>query len=290
MFGFVNPDGTTYNPAVKVKKMEKDPTRGEYGKGSIQHAIDNSGARSYYFDEYNELMKLEGLTDFMLKFPENFPEESYAGQVIDAENASGLMPLEDQPSMGQLTKETFGNYLGTTSKMEIVINKGQSSTINNSQVACTLDLDSARTKLIQYLESALKGDRKSTSNKNILKELCACFKDKKDGFSLSDIEKIGGDEFRVNNELLPLNKIFNRKLSWREIKKLIQGESISGIELKPQFVDRDFGTGNCVSTMTESLRGNVKKTITEAIKNKKKKVIKESVVSKILNEIKRKSY
>jgi hypothetical protein len=287
MFGFVNPDGTTYNPAVKVKKMEKDPTRGEYGKGSIQNAIENSGARSYYFDEYNELMKLEGLTEFVLKFPENFPEESYAGQVIDAENASGLLPLEDQPSMGQLTKETFGNYLGTTSKMEIVINKGQSSTVENSEVKCPYDAATARTKLIQYLTSALKADRKTKPNMNQKKEFCACYKSGK----FSDFEKIKSDELSgVSDELQPLNKIFNRKLSWKEIKKLMQGEVVSGIELLAQFVDRDFGTGNCLSTMSESLRSNIKKTITEAIKNKKKKVIKESVVSRVLSEIKRKTY
>jgi hypothetical protein len=232
-------------------------------------------------------MKLEGLTEFVLKFPDNFPEESYAGKEIDADNASGLMPLEDQPSMGQLTKETFGNYLGTVSKLEVVINKGQSSTVETSEVRCPYDAKTARTKLIQYLTSALKADRKTRPNMNQKKEFCACYKSGK----FSDFEKIKSNELSgVSDELQPLNKIFNRKLSWREIKKLMQGEEISGIELLSQFVDRDFGTGNCLSTMSESLRSNVKKTITEAIKNKKKKVIKESIVSRVLSEIKRKTY
>ena len=197
------------------------------------------------------------------------------------------MPLEDQPSMEQLTKETFGNYLGTVSNLGIVINKGQSSTVETSEVRCPYDEKTARTKLIQYLTSALKADRKTRPNMNQKKEFCACYKSGK----FSNFEKIKSNELSgVSDELRPLTKIFNRKLSWREIKKLMQGEEISGIVLLPQFQDRDFGTGNCLSTMNESLRSNIKKTITEAIKNKKKKVIKESVVSRILSEIKRNIY
>jgi hypothetical protein len=284
MFGFVDANGNTYKPDVLIKKMNLFPEVGVSGKGSIQRAINKRGAKSYYFEEFNELMNLENLTDYVLTYPSDYSVKEYQSQEIDTDNSAGLAPSEDDLTNTQITKETFGNYLGTDSKLEIYINKGQSQTIKSSPIISQYNEQECKQKLIDWLRFGFKADYKSTPNRNELKEMCACYKD--GNFDKLKETGLTQEELKISSSLLRFGKFFNKVLSWNEIEKLIRGEEVRGKEFYPLFVDENFGNDICLATFSESISKKVKRKITETIKSKKKTVIKGNIVESVLLNIK----
>jgi hypothetical protein len=280
-FGFVKPDGRIVDPKMKIEKLGKQKT-GESGSGTLQSAIDNSSARSYYFVDYNDLVSSVGLGDeYKLKHPMSSPTSP--GQVITKENESELMPLEDVESKAEYTKETFGKYLGTSSTLEIFIGKRQGSVVASSQTRCPFDDAGARKTLMRYLANAINGE--NTSPKSGEKEqLCACFK----GGKFDNFQPIKDEDWAKNNIALskfnrPRGLIFNRVLTWNDVKSLMYGKSIGGNSLGEAWRDLDFATTACFTPLKESLRNRVKNRISEAVSSKK--VLTESLKYKILRDI-----
>jgi hypothetical protein len=90
------------------------------------------------------------------------------------------------------------------------------------------------------------------------------------------------DFTNVTDEKLPFN-LLRKELKLSDIKRLIRGQVVGGIQLKTQFVDEYFATDKAVY---ESLNTNVKRHITEAIKTKEKVKIKNRIITEILLEMK----
>jgi hypothetical protein len=275
LFGFVKPDGQSYNPKVKIEKLGKQAL-GESGTGTLQSAIDSSGARSYNFSKYNELVGSIGLGDeYKLKIPTNSPQNP--GEVITKDNESILFPLEDLESKKEFTQESFGKYLGTNSTTTIFISKRKTSTTMTSRRRCPFDKTGAREFLINYLSNGL-----TTLDSPRLEEkqtLCACridgTFDKLDPINKKDWEGIAKSEKPVN--------LFNQNLRWNDVVKLISGDKVAGETLNKNYQITNFMTDACGTTMRESISSSVKSHISEAI-NKKKKLT-ESIVNKITKKL-----
>jgi hypothetical protein len=275
LFGFVKPDGQSYNPTVKIEKLGKQAL-GESGTGTLQSAIDSSGARSYNFSKYNELVGSIGLGDeYKLKIPTNSPQNP--GEVITKDNESILFPLEDSGSKQEFTQESFGKYLGTNSTAAIFISKRKTSTTMTSRRRCPFDKTGAREFLINYLSNGL-----TTLDSPRLEEkqtLCACridgTFDKLDPINKKDWEGIAKSEKPVN--------LFNQNLRWNDVVKLISGDKVAGETLNKNYQITNFMTDACGTTMRESISSSVKSHISEAI-NKKKKLT-ESIVNKITKKL-----
>jgi hypothetical protein len=275
LFGFVKPDGQSYNPTVKIEKLGNQAL-GESGTGTLQSAIDSSGARSYNFSKYNELVGSIGLGDeYKLKIPTNSPQNP--GEVITKDNESILFPLEDLGSKQEFTQESFGKYLGTNSTAAIFISKRKTSTTMTSRRRCPFDKTGAREFLINYLSNGL-----TTLDSPRLEEkqtLCACridgTFDKLDPINKKDWEGIAKSEKPVN--------LFNQNLRWNDVVKLISGDKVAGETLNKNYQITNFMTDACGTTMRESISSSVKSHISEAI-NKKKKLT-ESIVNKVTKKL-----
>jgi peptidoglycan hydrolase-like protein with peptidoglycan-binding domain len=281
MFGFINDEGVTFSPKVKIETMNVDNSRGIAGEGSLQYIIDEYAARSNYFDDYNELMELEGLSDSKLKYPDDYTKQDYAGQIIDDENYSGLVPLEGEAA-NQFSEFTFGKFLATNSTLKVYLMQSGRQAVENIPAACADKPEVVRERLKRYLASAFLGTRKSKTDYENLTYLNRCLatnvvNDK------NFIPFTREDFTNVTDEKLPFN-LLRKELKLSDIKRLIRGQVVGGIQLKTQFVDEYFATDKAVY---ESLNTNVKRHITEAIKTKEKVKIKNRIITEILLEMKR---
>jgi hypothetical protein len=281
MFGFINDDGETFSPKVKIETMNVDPTLGIAGEGSIQFAISQYDARSNYFDDYNELLELEGLTGDLLKYPDDYPMTNYAGQTIDLENSSGLIPLEGDAAT-QYSEFTFGKFLGTNSTLKLFLMQSGRQAVRNIPAACADKPERVRENFKIYLTSAFLGTRQTKNVYENLYYLNRCIAtnvindDNFTPFTREDFPNVSSDK-------LPFNMI-RKELKLADIKRLLRGGTINGIQLKAQFSDENFATENAVY---ESLNTKVKRHITEAIKTKEKVKIKNRIITEILLEMKR---
>jgi hypothetical protein len=259
---------------------------GEFNQGSIQNAINKFDAKSEYFHKYNELMDMEGLPNSKLKLPEGVEG---AGQIIDENNFSVLVPLKSDESSRQFKKVTFGTYLDTVSPratIEVLFGKGSVQ----KSVGCSCDEDpmTIMEKLVDYIVAALKGDESSRPNREgAAREFCGCLKDGKfndyiKGNLKLDVSTL--EERGLSVENTPGN-FLNKRLGWKEITSLLRGEEINGAKIAGPFRIPDFGSNNCRCLGSGSLEESIKSHVTKAINGKKKVLKEERVIKTILSKI-----
>jgi hypothetical protein len=285
LFGFVDEDGNTMSPKTTISKMNKNPERGFVsGMGSLQYAINNYEARSEWFEDYNELMDAEGLSDFKLKFPDNFEDEEYAGEEIDKENYSALTPIKSD-AKSQYKKFNFGNFFGNESRLPIFQIQSGSGEFGVKKTKCS---GNPRQKLINYLNAALSGSM-SFRGSNELDYFERCLATNKLQPQFENEGPLRRSDFtEVDPDKLPFNA-FNNKLGLKEIIRLLRGEEVNGAEIENgELIDKDFYTERF--SVYESVKKTVKKNLSEAITKKKNLKITESALTKILTNIKRKGY
>ena len=294
IFGFVDNTGKPFTKS-KVETRVKSITRkgGERNYGTLQDAINNSDARSYYFAEYNELINDAGLgEEFILKFPDNFDDMDLAGQEIDDDNESALFPLEDEMLGSDFVKKTFGNFLGTKGTAEIYVAKGQGARMSSSRVKC--GAANPRKFLIDYLYNALSTQKARSSSREGRKAeqakiteqkrvLCGCY----NAGAFNKFKAITKKELGSMGKNLQPFKLLDRRLNFREITKLMRGDKVNGRELNPKYVDSAFATENC-SAVNESsrLKSNINSLLTEAVVTKRKERTREVIVEDLLKIIK----
>ena len=261
---------------------------GEFNQGSIQNAINKFDAKSEYFHKYNELMDMEGLPNSKLKLPEGVEG---AGEIIDENNFSVLVPLKSDESSRQFKKVTFGTYLDTVSPratIEVLFGKGSVQ----KSVGCSCDEDSATivNKLIDYLVAALKGDESSRPNREgAAREFCGClkdgkFNDLKTGMYKVDVTTLEQKGLDVDNTP---RGFLNKRLGWKEIVSLLKGESVNGAQIAGPYRIPDFGEKSCRCIGSGSLQETIKEHMTKAIKQKKTILKEERVVKTILNQLRK---
>jgi hypothetical protein len=281
-FGFVRSDGRTYNPKEAIELLGKQPL-GNSGEGTLQSAIDKSSARSEHFADYNKLVGSLGLSDqYKLKIPMSSKQKP--GQVITEDNESILFPLRDSGSKSQYVEDTFGTFLGTvTPNAKIYLGKKQTSATQGSDIMCSIA--DPRGYLIKYLIRGLKAS--TVEDTGTLQEekqtICGCYK----SGAYDNFKPITKDEFvNITKDKKPFGWLFNRSLTWNDVKKLMKGESVSGERIEVEaYHDSSFGETSCIAPLQESLRFKIKNKISEAIKDKK--ILTESLQFKILKDIKR---
>jgi hypothetical protein len=285
LFGFVDEDGNTMSPKTTISKMNKNPERGYVsGMGSLQYAINNYEARSEWFEDFNELMDAEGLSEFKLKFPDNFEDEEYAGEEIDKENYSALTPIKSD-AKSQYKKFTFGNFFGNESRLPIFQVQSGSGEFGVKKTKCS---GNPRQKLIDYLNAALSGSM-SFRGSNELDYFERCLATNKLQPQFENEGPLRRSDFtEVDPDKLPFNA-FNNKLGLKEIIRLLRGEEVNGAEIENgELIDKDFYTERF--SVYESVKKTVKKNLSEAITKKKNLKLTESALTKILTNIKRKGY
>jgi hypothetical protein len=285
LFGFVDEDGNTMSPKTTISKMNKNPEKGFVtGMGSLQYAINNYEARSEWFEDFNELMDAEGLSDFKLKFPDNFEDEEYAGEEIDKENYSALTPINSD-AKSQYKKFTFGNFFGNESRLPIFQVQSGSGEFGVKKTKCS---GNPRQKLIDYLNAALSGSM-SFRGSNELDYFERCLATNKLQPQFENEGPLRRSDFtEVDPDKLPFNA-FNNKLGLKEIIRLLRGEEVNGAEIENGYlIDKDFYTERF--SVYESVKKTVKKNLNEAIAKKKNLKLTESALTKILTNIKRKGY
>ena len=285
-FGFVDDEGVTYSPKEKIIKMSQVPSQGEFGKGDLQYAIDNLSARSFYFDEYNDLMGMEGLDDkYKLKLPQGSPN---AGKVITKDNQSELAPFRSRESSVQYKQMTFGYYLDTNApKATIEVLSGKGSAAKSVGCSCDEQPYEIFEKLTNYIIAGLTGDEsQSPDREGAAKEFCGCFKTGKfddyigrKGLKL-DVESLTG----VSKTRLPKG-LLNKNLNWNEITTLMKGGEVNGVKMATTFHIPTFGDPNCRCLNTNTLRESIKGHISKAINSKKKVLKEERVIKTILSKI-----
>lgn len=278
-FGFVRSNGKTYNPKEAIEGLGKQPL-GNSGEGTLQSAIDLSGARSEDFADYNKLVGSLGLSDqYKLKIP--MTSKQKPGAVITEDNESILFPLRDQGSKGQYTESTFGTFLGTvTPNAKIYLGKKQTSATQGSDIRCSVA--DPRSYLLSYITRGLKAsvieDIETLQTER--QTICGCYK----SGAYDTFKPVTKDELvNITKDVKPFGWLVNRRLTWNDVEKLMRGESVSGQKLNPNYHDKTFGTTSCVAPLEESLKNRVKNRISEAISGKK--VLTESLKDKILKDI-----
>jgi hypothetical protein len=284
-FGFVDDEGVTYDPKQRIIKMSQNPSQGEFGKGDLQNAIDNFSARSFYFDEYNDLMGMEGLEDkYKLKLPQGSPN---AGKVITKDNVSELAPFRGDASK-QFKQLTFGDFLNTTSpKATIDVESGKGSSDKSVGCSCKLRPDEVFDKLTNYIIAGLTGDEsQSPDREGAGKEFCGCFKTGafdqyigRRGLKIDVTDLTGVSKTRLPKSLL------NGKLDWDEIVMLMRGGKVSDVSMATTFHIPTFGDPNCRCLNTNTLRESIKGHISKAINSKKEVLKEERVIKSILSKI-----
>jgi hypothetical protein len=288
LFGFVTEEGVTYSPKQKILNMDsKSVESPTFGQGSIQNAINTFGAKSEYFHKYNELMKMEGLTDHTLKLPQGVEG---AGEEITEDNYSVLVPSKSVETSNQYKKVTFGTFLETiTPKATISLLVGKGSVQKSVGCSCDETTDEIVDKLIEYLVAGLKGDTSMSPNmEGAAREFCGCFKsgvfnDYIKGtlkINVSDLEARG-----LNIENTP-KSFLNKRLGWKEITGLLRGETINGATISSPFRIPDFGNMSCRCLGSGSLNESIKKYTSKAIKEKKSILKEERIIGTILKKLK----
>jgi len=281
MFGFVGDDGKLIDQKFAIESLGKQVT-GVAGKGNLQSIINNSGARSYYFAEYNELVGMVGLGDeYKLKIP---PSSTVAaGEIITSQNESLLIPYEDATTKGEFIKETFGNYLGTKSTLPIYTSKRQIADVATSQTKCPFDVAGAKKYLINYIMNGITADMITSPKMTEKQTLCACYKSGAFADFVQGKAVITSDDLGSIPERDKPISMVDKQLKWKEIEDFIRGEKVNGKTINPYFTDRDFGKMSCISPIRESFNRSVKRNISEAIYNKKNVV--NGVKNKVLRRI-----
>ena len=285
LFGFVDEDGNTMSPKSTISSMNKTPEKGFVrGMGSLQYAIDNYEARSEWFEDYNELMDAEGLSQFKLKFPADFEDEEYAGLIIDKENYSALTPIKSDAN-SQFKRSTFGKFFGNKSDLPIFQIQSGTGEFGVEKTKCA---GNPREKLINYLTAAFSASR-SFRGSNELDYFERCLATKKLQNAFKDEGPLKRSDFEeVDTDRLPFGA-FNNKLGLKEIIRLLRGEEVNGAEItNNDLIDKDFYRQNFA--VYESVKNTVKKNLNEAIAKKKNLKLTESALTKILTNIKRKGY
>ena len=285
LFGFVDEDGNTMSPKSTISSMNKTPEKGFVrGMGSLQYAIDNYEARSEWFEDYNELMDAEGLSQFKLKFPADFEDEEYAGLIIDKENYSALTPIKSDAN-SQFKRSTFGKFFGNKSDLPIFQIQSGTGEFDVEKTKCA---GNPREKLINYLTAAFSASR-SFRGSNELDYFERCLATKKLQNAFKDEGPLKRSDFEeVDTDRLPFG-VFNNKLGLKEIIRLLRGEEVNGAEItNNDLIDKDFYRQNFA--VYESVKNTVKKNLNEAIAKKKNLKLTESALTKILTNIKRKGY
>jgi hypothetical protein len=229
-------------------------------------------------------MDAEGLSQFKLKFPDDFEDEDYAGMIIDKENYSELTPLK-AGSRSQYKRFTFGDFLETNSTLPIFQIQAGSGEFNVEKTKCT---GNPREKLINYLTAAFSASRKFRGSGELdYFERCLATKKLQNAFDeegplrKSDFEEVDSDK-------LPFGT-FNSKLGLKEIIGLLRGEEVNGSRIRnTSLIDKNFYRDGFA--VYESVRKTVKKNLSEVITKKKNLKLTESALTKILTNIKRKGY
>ena len=281
MFGFVGDDGKLIDPKFAIESLGKQIT-GIAGKGNLQGVIQNSGARSYYFAEYNELVGMVGLGDeYKLKIPSTSTVS--VGEIITTKNESLLIPYEDATTKNEFIKETFGNYLGTNSTLPIYVSKRQIADVATSQTKCPFDVAGAKKYLINYIMNGITADMITSPKMTEKQTLCACYKSGAFAdFVQGKATITSADLGSIPERDKPISMV-DKQLKWKEIEDFIRGEKVNGKTINPYFTDRDFGKMSCISPIRESFNRSVKRNISEAIYNKKNVV--NGVKNKVLRRI-----
>ena len=284
MFGF-----DKKSPARKaLKKTQDENATSLLGEGTIQNAIDNSGAKSEYFAKFNELLESEGLSDLKLRFPDTaeYMAAEVAGEIITEENMTALFPSKNEKLSDNYQKNTFGDYLDTACNLPIYVLKGQERSTQEQGSTCPYTDEQLKRMLVTHIYNGLAEGGQKTSN-TTKKALCTCaYKGRFDDIKITmeDFETISGGITKKGKQR-PFN-MFNRKLGFRDIKKLMNGDKVSGRQLQDSFQLSGFGTFECRGTMSESrLKSNISSLITEAVTTKRKERTREVIVEDLLRTI-----
>lgn len=180
------------------------------------------------------------------------------GDEITENNFSGLSPLTDDDSKINYRETNFGFYLGNKSALKIFVLKGSESSISSGGCTCEWDDVRAIEELEKYIVEALTSDGGRYQG-NKWKKLCSCYlKGRFDSF-VNGTLKIDLSDLATRYDLSQeeFGRAAGKRLSWKEIKELIQTGQTGNLKLKSRdYKDVDFGELNCPcersGTMNES--------------------------------------
>ena len=180
------------------------------------------------------------------------------GDEITENNFSGLSPLTDDDSKINYRETNFGFYLGNKSTLKIFVLKGSESSISSGGCTCEWDDVRAIEELEKYIVEALTSDGGRYQG-NKWKKLCSCYlKGRFDSF-VNGTLKIDLSDLATRYDLSQeeFGRAAGKRLSWKEIKELIQTGQTGNLKLKSRdYKDVDFGELNCPcersGTMNES--------------------------------------
>ena len=283
MFGF----DKKYSAKVALKKTQDENATSYLGEGTIQNAIDNSGAKSEYFAKFNELLESEGLSDLKLRFPntDEYMAAEVAGEIITEENMMAIYPSKNEKLSDNYQKNTFGDYLDTTCNLPIYALKGQERDAQEQGSTCPYTDKQLTKMLVTHIYNGLAEGGQKANNKT-KKALCTCaYQDRFKGvkITMDDFEKYASG---ITRKERPFN-LLNRSLGFRDIKKLMNGDKVSGRQLTQSFRLYGFGTSKCAGSMSESrLKSNINSLLTEAVVAKRKERTREVIVEDLLKIIK----
>ncbi len=232
-------------------------------------------------------MDMEGLPTSKLKLPQGVEG---AGEIIDKDNFSVLVPLKSDESSRQFEDVTFGTYLDTKSpnaKIKVLFGKG--SVQKSVGCSCDEQPNVIFEKLKNYLIAALVGSESSNPNREgAAREFCGCFKTGK----FDDYIGLGGIKLKAS-DLKDVSKVrrpqvfLDKKLGWREITSLLRGEKVNGETIPTPFQIPDFGDENCDCLGSNTLEESIKNHVTSAIRKKKNILKEDRVVKTILSQLRK---
>jgi hypothetical protein len=283
MFGF----DKKYSAKVALKKTQDENATSYLGEGTIQNAIDNSGAKSEYFAKFNELLESEGLSDLKLRFPntDEYMAAEVAGEIITEENMMAIYPSKNEKLSDNYQKNTFGDYLDTACNLPIYALKGQERSTQEQGSTCPYTDEQLTKMLVRHIYNGLAEGGQKANNKT-KKALCTCaYQDRFKGvkITMDDFKKYASG---ITRKERPFN-LLNRSLGFRDIKKLMNGDTVGGRQLTQSFRLYGFGTSKCAGSMSESrLKSNINSLLTEAVVAKRKERTREVIVEDLLKIIK----
>jgi len=189
------------------------------------------------------------------------------GDEITENNFSGLSPLTDDDSKINYRETNFGFYLGNKSALKIFVLKGSESSISSGGCTCEWDEVRAIEELEKYIVEALTSDGGRYQG-NKWKKFCSCYlKGRYDNF-VNGTLKIDLSDLATRYDLSheEFGRAAGKRLSWKEIKELIQTGTTGNLSLKSRdYRDLDFGNLNCPcersGTMNESKITKLKRRI-----------------------------
>ena len=81
-------------------------------------------------------------------------------------------------------------------------------------------------------------------------------------------------------------KLLDRRLNFKEITNLINGNKVNGRELDPRYVDSNFPMSCAAVNESTRLKSNINSLLTEAVVAKRKERTREVIVEDLLKIIK----